>query len=239
MDNSKVWADIYDSTDFGNRWASSYIVSLFYSRVKQMLEKRSQKKIKDLSVLDFGCSLGANAQIFNALGMNVYGIDVSSKAISKCIESGIGDEKHFKAVNVLVGGGINEVFNGIKFDFILASECMYYFTDNERNLLLDQFYQTMSDFGILYVSMPTYDYSSYKEYKQMGKDKDGMVKVKETGSIQQELCVNLPRSKKEMEEMFLPFHLIDILTTNLQIFSDSDEIEYHLLAEKQCNKLEI
>lgn len=236
MDNSCVWADIYDTTDFGNRWASSYLVSLFHGRIKPMLaERMGSMAISDMNVLDFGCSLGANAQIFKALGMNVYGIDVSSKAIQKCIGSGLGDDGHFKAANILKETEkLRDVFKETQFEFILASECMYYFTNSERRNILEQFYGMMPELGILYVSTPTYDYTSYREYKKFGKDKDGMVKVKETGSVHQELRVNLPRNRKDMEEMFLPFHTVDILTTNMQIVSGSDEIEYHLLAEKMC-----
>lgn len=234
MDNSNTWIDIYDTTDFGNKWASSYLASLFCGRIKPMLMERTGKEASDINVLDFGCSMGANAQIFKTLGMNVYGIDVSSKAVSSCMKCGLGDSSHFKAVNLLNGrGGVKEVFYGVRFDFVLASECMYYFTNRERSFLVKEFYQSMSDAGILYVSMPSYDCSLYREYRTHDKNENGMIKIKKSGSIQHELSVNLPEGRKEMKEMFLPFRAIDLLVTNMQRFSNVDEIEYHLIAEKQ------
>ena len=54
-----------------------------------------------MNVLDFGCSIGANSAVFTALNMNAYGIDVSESAISRLVKNGVGDQEHFKAVNLV------------------------------------------------------------------------------------------------------------------------------------------
>lgn len=230
MENSEIWQDIYADTDFGNQYASSYLVTLFHRRVKPQL--LMNKKLSEVNVLDFGCSLGANSAIFNKLGINTFGVDVSEKAIEKLIRGG-GDAAHFKAANILSEGiNIRSLFGDIKFDFIVASECMYYFKNEERNKILDEFYGSMDRQGMLYVNMPTYDTPMYCEYKETSKDSDGMVEIKESGSISKRLSVNLPRNEKEMREMFKPFKAIDLMITDERIYSDKPMIEYHLLAVK-------
>ena len=80
MGNSETWQDIYKNSSFGNRYPSSYLVSLFHNRIKHML---GPKKAEDTNILDFGCSFGANSMMFNRLGYNTYGIDVSVEAIEE------------------------------------------------------------------------------------------------------------------------------------------------------------
>ncbi len=84
MDNSTVWSDVYDTSDFGNKYPSSYLVSLFHSRIKPILLK-SKNNLREINVLDFGCSIGANSKVYQDLGINTYGIDVSERAIERLI----------------------------------------------------------------------------------------------------------------------------------------------------------
>ena len=108
MNNSNTWQTIYKETSFGNEFASSYLVSLFHNRIKPMLLE--SKKAEDINVLDFGCSLGANSEIFNKCRMNVYGIDVSERAIEEARKRVLG---RFEAVNILQDGmDIANVFGG-------------------------------------------------------------------------------------------------------------------------------
>ena len=232
MDNSKTWCRIYDTNSFGNMFPSSYLVSFFHARVKsQLLQKK--ERIENINVLDFGCSIGANSIIFNSLKMNTYGIDVSQTAISKLIERGVGDENHFKAVNLLDSNtSLHDIFPNIHFDFVVASEIMYYFTNKQRSLIIEKIVDAMNSEGLIYISTPTYDFPLYKEYKSVPKDKDGMVAIQESGRIKNQLLVNLPRNKEEMIAMFNPLKVIDLITVNTPLYSEEQMIEYHLLAKK-------
>lgn len=229
MDNSTAWSEVYDTSEFGNKYPSSYLVSLFHSRIKPILLK-SKNSLGEINVLDFGCSIGANSKVYQDMGINTYGIDVSERVIERLIRGGVGDADHFKAINLLKADiELDSVFPGVKFDFIIASECMYYFKNLERQQILEKMMRSMSKDAILYVSMPTYDVPLYKAYKDIAKDKDGMVEVKESGSIKHSLFVNLPRSREELEDMFKPFKTIDIMTVNAPIYSEEDMVEYHLI----------
>ena len=58
MNNTVAWNNIYDKTGFGNKYPSSYFVTLFHRRIKQLIiQGRTLEQIK---VLDFGCSYGVN-----------------------------------------------------------------------------------------------------------------------------------------------------------------------------------
>lgn len=233
MSNSNIWMDIYDTTDFGNKYASSYLVCLFHRRIKSLLKEHVGKDIENIKVLDFGCSLGANSRIFSNLGMETFGIDVSEKAIMECIDAGIGDKEHFKAVDLLDENKcLEQVFPQIKFDFIIASEVMYYFNNTERRKIIEQFYRNMNRGGVFYASMPTYDFSIYRKYKNVPVDEEGMVVVSNSGSISRMLKVNIPKDKIEMEDMYKPFCVLDILVTNDELFANIEEKEFHYIGLK-------
>ena len=165
--------------------------------------------------------------------MNTYGIDVSPKAIERLLEyGGIIHEDNFKTANLLSDISISEVFGNVEFDLIIASEVMYYFTNDERKLLIKKFMNSMKKGAIFYASMPTYDFSIYKDYKDIPKNEQGMIEVKESGRVKDSLWVNLPRNKQELESMFSPLEIIDIITVDMPMYSTDEMKEYHLLARK-------
>jgi len=114
---------------------------------------------------------------------------------------------------------------------------MYYFKNKERQRLIRMFTACMENYGLFYASMPTYEYSLYRNYKDVPKDEDGMVEVKRSGSITDSLFVNLPRDMDEMAYMFEPLKAVDILTVNEPLFSKEDMLEYHFIGEMgNCSK---
>ena len=159
-------------------------------------------------------------------------MDISSKTINLCIQRGIGDENHFKCVNLLDVTSLDDVFPGIYFDLVIASECMYYFTEREHYNLMRKFYHAMSPKGIIYGSYPSYDTLLYRRYTNVEKDDNGMIEVSQSGSIDQCLYVNLPRNIDELRKKYMYFNVIDIIQTNLPLSSDENEVEYHILAQK-------
>ncbi len=235
MNNSNTWKEIYKNTTFGNKFASSYFVSLFYNRIKPVLLKH--KRAEEINVLDFGCSLGANSKVIEACGMHVFGIDVSEIAIEEARKNVKG---RFEVVNLLENNtDLKDVFGGRTFDFIMALDCMYLFTDKERNVLNKNFYDAMEENGVLYISMNTYDMPMYESYKNVAKDERGMVSVTKIGSVDRYLEVNLPRNIEEVENMFNIFDIVDVITIDMPMYSNQHSMEYHLLARKNNKGNEI
>ena len=231
MDNSTIWSNIYDTSDFGNKYPSSYLVSLFHARIKPML--LNGKCLTELNVLDFACSIGANSRVFIDLGMNVYGIDVSKTAIQR-IQTNDELGGVFKAANLLEPKlAILDIFTDVKFDFIVASECMYYFKNSEISMLVNKFISVMNENAVVYISIPSYDSPMYRGYKYLEKDQDGMIAVEKTGRIDERLFVNLPRDENNLIEMFRPLRILDVLTVNLPIHLGENNLGYHVLAKKE------
>ena len=121
---------------------------------------------------------------------------------------------------------------GVTFDFIVASECMYYFTDKERRILNGKFQAAMNENGLIYINMPSYDSPLYIMYKDIPKNLNGMVKVSKSGRIDNTLDVNLPDSIEGLKEMFCEFKVVDVVTTDMPLYSGERNIEYHMIAQK-------
>ena len=231
MNNSKAWYEVYDQTDFGNKYPFSYLVTLFHRRIKPVLTK--DKKLADLKVLDFGCSYGANSIVFQNAGCEVFGIDISPKTIEGCIAKKLGDSDHFKCMNLLSCESLDEIFPGVQFDLIVASECMYYFTDREHRELLDKFVRGLSPNGMIYASYPSFDTLIYRNYAATERNADGMIEIAQSGSIEHNLFVNLPDDQEDLRKRYAGFQIIDILQSNLPVFSSENEMEYHVIAQKE------
>lgn len=123
--NGQNWVSIYKETSFGNKYPSSYLVSLYYRIIKNYLPKiEGNRKYR---ALDFGCSFGANAMMLRDAGLEVYGVDISPDAIKYCIKNGKFDVEHFVSVNLLT----EKWPFSKKMDLIIASEVLYYFSDKD------------------------------------------------------------------------------------------------------------
>ena len=170
--------------------------------------------------------------IFKDLNCEIYGIDISPKTIQSCIENGLGDSDHFKCVNLLEKE-LDDVFPGVRFDLIIASECMYYFKNDEHDILLDMFERSLGKNGVFYASYPTYDTLIYRGYKSIPKDEDGMIEVMQSGSIDHNLFVNLPYSADELKKKYDRFTVLDVMETNLPLSSIENEKEYHIIVQRR------
>lgn len=220
-ENEKAWQMTYETSSFGNKYPSSYLVSLFHRVIKKNLPVKN--KIK---VLDFGCSLGANAKFISDMqGYEVYGIDVSPDAITYCIEEVGFSKDHFCCCNVLKDNiSLKELFGEI--DLIIASEVLYYFAKSDLDILLAKFKECLCDGGIIYADMPTLNHGAYREYAQKIPNEEGMIEVKSTGSVEQTLWVRLVKDKDDMRNIFHEFDEIATLRTLEEIEGENEEIHF-------------
>ena len=60
-----------------------------------------------------------------------------------------------------------------------------------------------------------------------------MKEIEQSGSIEHNLFVNLPDNQDDLRKRYEGFKIIDILQSNLPIFSTENEIEYHIIAQKE------
>ncbi len=99
------------------------------------------------TVLDVGCGNGVISRSLGELGYNVYGIDVSEKAISKAKEL-----NKFPNVNFDVISAEQLVAEGKKYNAIICSEVLEHLNRPEE--LLITLYQSLTDTGVLIVTVP-------------------------------------------------------------------------------------
>jgi 2-polyprenyl-3-methyl-5-hydroxy-6-metoxy-1,4-benzoquinol methylase len=98
-------------------------------------------------VLDVGCGNGVISRNLGANGFNVYGIDVSEKAISKAKEL-----NKYSNVNFDVVSAEQLIADGKKYNAIICSEVLEHL--NKPSDLLKTLHQSLTDNGVLIVTVP-------------------------------------------------------------------------------------
>lgn len=103
---------------------------------------------KNIAVLDIGCASGILLNELLKIGFdanNLYGIDISSKAIENCKRNGICNSFVMDAQNIVLNK---------KFNLIIASDCLEHIKYDEN--ALNNWYNLLTPGGFLYVFVPAY-----------------------------------------------------------------------------------
>lgn len=107
------------------------------------------KKIpKDVKILDIGCSSGVLINDLLNIGFkaeNLYGIDISPKAIHLCKKNGIQNSFVMDAQKI----SLSE-----KFDIILVSDCLEHLEKDQK--VLDNWCDLMKPNGMAYIFVPAF-----------------------------------------------------------------------------------
>lgn len=202
--NGDSWVDIYKNTGFGNKYPSSYFVSLFHSEIKHLFSGRDIIK-----VLDFGCSFGANSRmLFDSGRCDIYGIDISDVAIKYCINNNHLPASQFVCTDVLEEG----IPFDEKFDLIVCSEVLLYFDNENIHKLMMLFIDSLREGGVLYASMPTTNHCLYCNHVY-DENYDNMMKIPKSHTADGELFANPVVDKKDIESKMFPFKIISAYLT--------------------------
>lgn len=103
---------------------------------------------KDFKILDIGCSSGIllNELIEDGFKReNLYGIDVSEKAIANCKQNGIQNAFIMDA---------QEITLQEKFDVIIASDCLEHLQEDDK--ALKNWYNLLKEDGAIFVFVPAF-----------------------------------------------------------------------------------
>ncbi len=118
-----------------------------YHIVLSFIDKYLQPGMK---VLDIGCGVGTISLYVASKGNEVFGIDISEKAINKARKSveilGLKNAS-FKAINFL------DTNLQDKFDFIIFSEVLEHLPDEK--LANDKIYELLKNDGIFFLTVPS------------------------------------------------------------------------------------
>ncbi|MDI9258532.1 MULTISPECIES: class I SAM-dependent methyltransferase [Flavobacterium] len=119
----------------------------FKSRRKYLLDLL-QNAPKDSKVLDIGCSSGIFLKDLVQLGFsieNLYGVDISEKAIANCKANGIPNAFVMDAQHIT----LNE-----SFDIIIASDCLEHLENDQK--AIQNWKSLLKTGGKMYVFVPAF-----------------------------------------------------------------------------------
>jgi SAM-dependent methyltransferase len=119
----------------------------FKSRRNYLLNLLKDKP-KNSMILDIGCSSGIFLKDLENLGFepnNLFGIDISEKAILNCKSNGINNAFVMDAQNITLTE---------KFDIIIASDCLEHLKDDKK--ALNNWNSLLLTGGALYVFVPAF-----------------------------------------------------------------------------------
>lgn len=116
-------------------------------RLRLILETLRKNVASNAVVLDVGCGNGIISRGIGKEGFNVYGIDVSDKAIEKARSLTALPNVKFDVISAQ-----QLVADGKRYDAVVCSEVLEHLDHPEK--LLEVLYQSLSDNGVLIVTVP-------------------------------------------------------------------------------------
>ena len=116
-------------------------------RLKFIIDALDENIAPNSNVLDVGCGNGLISMSLGKAGHNVFGIDISEKAIEKANE-----KNNLPNVKFEVAGAEQLSAAETKYDAVICSEVLEHL--NEPSSLLKYIYKSMKDEGILIVTVP-------------------------------------------------------------------------------------
>lgn len=188
---------------------------------------------KTVNILDFGCGEGAHIQYFEKqLGFNVYGVDISKTSVPKA-KAKINNPDNVKKIDSKPK--IGDKFFDVKFDLIISSQVLYYLSDTDLQIRLENFNDMLKKNGHVFFTMMS-EKSWYKSWSLENKPKeDGLLKVEHTQEFYNSRVkknvnlhyINLTKDREELKKKFEIFQPIEIGEYDLTY--NEDESEHHWL----------
>jgi 2-polyprenyl-3-methyl-5-hydroxy-6-metoxy-1,4-benzoquinol methylase len=135
----KNYEKIYHDVETNHWW--------FKSRRNYLMDLLKNAS-KDSKILDIGCSSGIFLKDLEKLGFNpnnLFGIDISKKAISNCKKSGLQNTFVMDAQEI----NLKE-----QFDIIIASDCLEHLQEDEK--ALQNWKTLLKPNGTMYVFVPAF-----------------------------------------------------------------------------------
>lgn len=117
------------NTDFEKVYHQLEKKHFWFKARRQFIIQKMKGLDRNASILDIGCSSGTLLNDLKDMGFNpnnLYGIDISEKAINNCKNNGFENTWVMDAQNI----DLNK-----KFDIIIASDCLEHLEDDKKALL--------------------------------------------------------------------------------------------------------
>lgn len=135
--NNAYWQSEYET-----QYPDTSLVKLYHHVLK-----RDPLFIPRGRVLDYGCGNGANARFFASMGCDVNGVDVNQIAIEK-----VGPRAPFRVRHIPFACSLRDKFGG-PFDLIVAWHTLYYLSDSDLEVRLENLHRQLLPGGFFVATM--------------------------------------------------------------------------------------
>lgn len=222
-DGKKKWEEEYRN-GYGNQWPDTKMITAYYRYIKPHVISEKPK------VLDFGCGIGQNLRFFETIGFEVYGIDISKKAIERCLELHPHWKERVCSANILKEKTISELFD-VNFDVVISCECLYYLNDVDITYVLEQFSNCMTSNGRFYGTMHSWASNNFKSYKKC-KETSALTAIDKFGRLDTSFAMNIIENEKELQEKFSVLECEHIFKSSSNITGVYSE-SFHYIGRKR------
>lgn len=193
MLNLKTYEKKYES-GYGIEFPEGHIIRIYNNIIKNHFNSTST----NLNLLDFGCGNGVHSMFFSKKGFNVFGVDISQRAIELAKINNEINKENF----VVIQDNNIDIFN-TKFDLILANQSLYYLNNSELQSILKQFDSMLKDEGMVVFTMMSnknYYYNNITETLD-----NGLSKVVLTGRLNETSYINFTKDFDDLKRKFAIF----------------------------------
>lgn len=145
-----------------DKWSESYDAHVtkeqtgYFNKYELILNEALRVGVElcppQAKVLDIGIGTGNAAGLFVNKGYQVYGVDISSKMLSKCAEK-------YPSIKLEKGNFLDIPFKDEIFDLIISGYALHHLTDNEKSKAISGFKNILSPKGAVII----YDIMFYDE----------------------------------------------------------------------------
>jgi len=196
------WDKVY-SEAFGGQWCPDEGVVRFTAR---FLQRRVgidayEKKREVRRVLDAGCGNGRHIVFFAEQGLDVWGLDISEKAIeiAKAWVVRKGLEAHLEVGDI----GALPFENGY-FDVVITFGVLDHILFSEARKIMAEIYRVVAKGGYIYISLRSTEDAEYGRGKMDAKNTFVLQEGYEKGIVQHFFDL------EEIEDLFKGFKIFDI-----------------------------
>lgn len=142
--NFEYWSKGYQADN-----VESFVFRPYGQAIKNYVENIDV--VTTSRMLDWGCGQGATCLFYKNKGFQAFGIDISESDIKVCKALFPDETENFKVVsprpiegNLLMGGN---------FSLITAIQSLYYLSNNDMEIELQNLYRSMHPGAIIYATM--------------------------------------------------------------------------------------
>jgi len=192
--NQTEWENKY-MKGYGNQYVESHIVRIYFHIIKRYYGLTSGR------LFDWGMGNGINAEFFKQHGFNVFGCDVSAKAIENALARMPELASAFSVINAC---DPSLGMPNMTFDLILANESIYYLDDNKVKQLLTCIRDRMSVNSLALVTWISKDHYYFNNSSFVG---EGLYKTEISGRQNETFMINFKSDNEAIALLSNFFHI--------------------------------